>query len=112
MVQSLGIPGGKIRWGEPSVDALRREILEETALQVSALRFVMVQDCIHSTEFYRDAHFVLLNYMCRSVAPEAVVLNDEAYDFRWLPMSSALELPLNRPTRILLEEISKAPLPS
>src|SRR4051812_32946684 len=27
-----GIPGGKIKWGEPSIDALKREILEETNL--------------------------------------------------------------------------------
>ena len=52
-----GIPGGKIKWGEASVEALRREIEEETSLDVTDIEFVLVQDCIHSKEFYRDAHF-------------------------------------------------------
>ena len=72
-----GIPGGKIKWGEPSVDALRREIKEETGLDVTDIEFVLVQDCIHSKEFYRDAHFVLLNYTCRCAGKPHVKLNDE-----------------------------------
>ena len=48
-----------IKWGEPSETALQRELKEETDLEVEDLRFVMVQDCIHSKEFYRDAHFLL-----------------------------------------------------
>src|SRR5262249_1753031 len=48
-----GIPGGKIKWGEPALDALRREIMEETSLEVTDIEFVLVQDCIHSKEFYR-----------------------------------------------------------
>ncbi len=60
-----GIPGGKIKWSETSEAALRREILEETGLKISDIKFVLVQDCIHSKEFYHDAHFVLLNYTCR-----------------------------------------------
>jgi phosphoglycolate phosphatase-like HAD superfamily hydrolase/ADP-ribose pyrophosphatase YjhB (NUDIX family) len=97
-----GIPGGKVKWGEPSVEALRRELQEETGLAVSDIEFVLVQDCIHSKEFYRDAHFVLLNYTCRCAGEPAVKLNDEAREFRWVTMAQALELPLNQPTRTLL----------
>jgi phosphoglycolate phosphatase-like HAD superfamily hydrolase/ADP-ribose pyrophosphatase YjhB (NUDIX family) len=100
-----GIPGGKIKWGEPSVDALRREIKEETGLDVTDIEFVLVQDCIHSKEFYRDAHFVLLNYTCHCAGKPAVKLNDEAREFRWVTTAAALKMPLNTPTRILLEAV-------
>lgn len=97
-----GIPGGKIKWGEASEDALRREIREETNLDVTDIRFVLVQDCIHSKEFYRDAHFVLLNYSCRCPGEAAVKLNDEAREFRWVTTAQALQMPINQPTRTLL----------
>lgn len=99
-----GIPGGKIKWSESSEDALVREIHEETALRIEKIRFVMVQDCIHSKEFYRDAHFILLNYTCLTTSRAEVKLNDEAQEFRWVTPEEALQMPLNTPTlRLLLE---------
>jgi phosphoglycolate phosphatase-like HAD superfamily hydrolase/ADP-ribose pyrophosphatase YjhB (NUDIX family) len=103
-----GIPGGKIKWGETSEAALRREIKEETNLKVSDIRFVLVQDCIHSKEFYRDAHFVLLNYTCRCVGKPTVKLNHEGQEFRWLKLAEAKKLKLNKPTRILIEAVLKS----
>jgi phosphoglycolate phosphatase-like HAD superfamily hydrolase/ADP-ribose pyrophosphatase YjhB (NUDIX family) len=101
-----GIPGGKIKYGEPSIAALRREIKEETNLDIGEIVFVMAQDCIQSREFYRQAHFVLLNYTCRARGPLEVRLNEEAQEFRWVTASQALEMPLNQPTRTLLEKVS------
>jgi len=100
-----GIPGGKVKWGEPSEAALRRELKEETNLDLTDIEFVLVQDCIHSKEFYRDAHFVLLNYTCRCVGAPDVQLNDEAQEFRWVPLPEALDLAINTPTRRLLEAV-------
>jgi ADP-ribose pyrophosphatase YjhB (NUDIX family) len=101
-----GIPGGKIKWGEPSEAALRREIKEETGLDVTDVKFVLVQDCIHSKEFYRDAHFVLLNYTCHCDGQPGVKLNDEARESRWVTVEVALKMRLNAPTRTLLEAVS------
>jgi ADP-ribose pyrophosphatase YjhB (NUDIX family) len=105
-----GIPGGKTKWGETSVNALRREIKEETNLAVTDIKFVLVQDCIHSKEFYRDAHFVLLNYTCRCAGKPKVKLNDEAREFRWVSLKEALKMPINQPTRILLRAVAGKPV--
>lgn len=103
-----GIPGGKIKFGETSEDALRREILEETGLKISNIEFILVQDCIHSKEFYRDAHFVLLNYTahCASKNPQ-VKLNDEGREFRWVKLADTKKMKLNTPTKILVEAVLK-----
>ncbi|MGB1130544.1 MAG: HAD hydrolase-like protein [Haloferula sp.] len=97
-----GIPGGKIERGEASEDALRREILEETNLEIEQPRFVMVQDCIDSDEFHRPSHFLLLNYVAVRRSGD-VVLNEEAEDFCWVTPEEAMTMDLNKPTRLLLE---------
>ena len=100
-----GIPGGKIKYGETSIAALQREIKEETALEISDIEFVLVQDCIQSKEFYREAHFVLLNYTCHCSGRSDVKLNQEAVEFRWVTMREAAAMALNKPTRVLLEAV-------
>jgi len=103
-----GIPGGKIKRGEACEAALVREIMEETALTLQDIEFVMVQDCIEPVEFQRSAHFLLLNYIARCADAEPqVVLNEEAQAFQWLPLAEALQMDLNIPTRVLLDECMK-----
>ena len=102
-----GIPGGKIKSGEKAEAALRREIKEETNLKIADIEFVLVQDCIHSKEFYKAAHFILLNYTCRAVGKLDVKLNHEAQEYRWLKLADAKKLKLNKPTKVLLEAVKQ-----
>jgi ADP-ribose pyrophosphatase YjhB (NUDIX family)/phosphoglycolate phosphatase-like HAD superfamily hydrolase len=98
-----GIPGGKVKYGETLETALRREIKEETDLELDEIRFVLVQDCIESKEFYRPEHFVLMNYAAKRTGTNDVRLNEEAQEYLWVTTAEALKLPLNRPTALLLE---------
>ena len=102
-----GIPGGKVKYGETLEAAVRREIKEETDLDLTEVRFALVQDCIGSSEFYREAHFVLLNYTAYRQSTNTVRLNDEAQEYRWVPVPEAMAMPLNHPTRVLLESLPK-----
>jgi phosphoglycolate phosphatase-like HAD superfamily hydrolase/ADP-ribose pyrophosphatase YjhB (NUDIX family) len=99
-----GIPGGKIKTDETSEEALIREVREETGLAIGDIRFVMVQDCIGSKEFYRPAHFLLLNYTARA-EEGSVTLNDEAEEYRWVTPEEAWSLDLNEPTQKLLAAV-------
>ena len=102
-----GIPGGKVDYGETLLDAYEREMLEETGLVVEDSRFVMIQDCIESTEFVEPRHFLLVNYLSRTQVPDLVRVNYEIAEWKWASLEEARALPLNRPTRSLLGEVER-----
>lgn len=97
-----GIPGGKIHYGEALMDALTREVNEETGLEINNIRFALVQEAVNSSEFYKPAHFILVNYFA-STKKDRVILNDEAEEFRWVAPAAALSLDLNSFTKVLIE---------
>ncbi len=96
-----GVPGGKIEYGERLGEALRREVHEETGLTIADIRWAPVQEAVDSPEFFRPAHFVLLNFVAASTA-EDVTLNEEAEAHAWVTPEEALRMPLNTPTRVLV----------
>lgn len=100
---TFGIPGGKIKKGETTIKALRREIREETALTLKNIRWALVQDAIFSKEFYlTGSHFLLLNFYAES-SSRKFRLNQEAESGFWVNPRTALRLNLNEPTRKLVE---------
>jgi 8-oxo-dGTP pyrophosphatase MutT (NUDIX family) len=96
-----GVPGGKIEYGETMAAAVRREVREETGLDLDDVHWAPVQEAVESPEFHRPAHFVLLNFVARS-ASEEVRLNEEAQAFAWVKPEEALTMDLNRPTAVLV----------
>ena len=108
----LGIPGGKIEYGEAQEVALIREIREETGLIARDVRFLLVQEAVNSPEFYKPVHLILLNYACRVDDTSTLVLNDEAEGFLWVAPSEALKLDLSSFTRVLVKAFLAATAPA
>lgn len=96
------IPGGHIELGEAAEDALRREVREETGLEIEQIRFLCYQECLYDPAFYRQKHFVFLDFVCTTPGGE-VTLNDEAEAWRWVPQQELQNLNIEPFTRKVLD---------
>jgi 8-oxo-dGTP diphosphatase len=78
------VPGGMLELGEKLRDGVRREVLEETGLEVKPIDVLDVFDSIFRDEHGRTQyHYVLIDYLCRLVSGEAKAGSDVS-EVRWV----------------------------
>ncbi len=88
------IPGGKVIRGESLAAAVERELKEETGLEVRAGDLVAVYERRPDPNAGDDdPHYVVLDYLCRSVGGRLAV-GDDAADAGWFQMDELTGLNL------------------
>lgn len=100
----LTVPGGHIELGERMEDALRREVKEEVGLDVEVVKLLLVQEAIHSPEFWKRRHFIFFDFLCRATGGAVSVDGYEVQDYVWATPDEAVRLNLSSFTRRLVEK--------
>jgi 8-oxo-dGTP diphosphatase len=79
------VPGGMLELGEKLRDGIRREVEEETGLNVEVGEVLDVFDSIFADALGRTQyHYVLIDYLCKPLAGEAAHAASDVSDVRWV----------------------------
>jgi ADP-ribose pyrophosphatase YjhB (NUDIX family) len=99
------LPGGALETGETLSEGIRREVLEETGLDVEPLQVIEIFERIMRDESGRaEYHYVLIDYICR-VLGGLLTPADDVSAAKWVREN---ELPDVHLTDGTLEVIEKA----
>ncbi len=93
------VPGGHIELGERAEGAIKREVKEETGLDVEPVRLLLVQEAIYPDNYHKHEHFIFMDYICTTKSSEVKLDGRELQEYCWMKPTKALKLDLEEYTR-------------
>ncbi len=86
------VPGGHVEIGETLKQALKREIKEETGLEIEPVKFINFYNAINPKDFFEKRHFIFFDFLCKVKDKNKLVLdNKELTEFLWIEPKKALK---------------------
>lgn len=100
---SWSLPGGHLEFGESWEECARREVLEETNVQIEKIRFAAVTNDVFHQE---RRHYCTIFLVADHLRGDPLMMEPEKCDaWAWVPWDEApLPTPLFQPLRDLLQQ--------
>jgi len=86
MKDRWSIPGGLLELGESLHDGVRREVREETGLEVEPVDLIEILDRIYREQGRVRYHYVIVDYLCRITGGSLQAASDAA-EVHWATRS-------------------------
>lgn len=98
------IPGGKIKFGESLEEAVKREVREETGIDIKVIRLLGVQTVIIKKNGKIVDHFLLIDFEAYPLENELKPNTEEIDEVRWVKFSELEKYRLSSPTLKILKK--------
>lgn len=88
---SISLPGGRVQLRETSIEAIEREILEETGVQLGTQKlFAVIENFFHDKDYFHEILFIYRGQI--PIQPNYNGQDSSSQKISWLPLAQVNEL--------------------
>jgi ADP-ribose pyrophosphatase YjhB (NUDIX family) len=100
------LPGGGINLDKESLEeALRREIKEESGIEIKEMQSIGIDEDYEKDKHGELTHYVFLDFKANYLSGD-IKANDDMKKIEWVEINKIKKLNLNKPTKKLFEKLN------